>query len=274
MRRFTFFLAVILSLAVAGCASAELKLHIIDVGQGDAILVQCEGASLLVDAGPEDAGTVVSKYLRETVGLSGLDAVIATHEHDDHLFGMPDALRGLTVDTVYSSSAVPMSWWFNKIMPVLGQAGLTVLNPLPGDSFPLGSATVTFLNPLIADAAPNDLSLVVRIDCGEASALLTADIEGAAEIALEKSGASLKADVLKVAHHGGNTSSGEAFLKAVNPSLAVISVGAGNPHGHPHPEPLNNLQRLNIPVYRTDQFGTVVLTYDGFSWSVEFSKAR
>jgi beta-lactamase superfamily II metal-dependent hydrolase len=116
--------------------------------------------------------------------------------------------------------------------------------------------------------------LVLRIDYEKTSVLLTADIEGEAEMNLVNSGLPLKADVLKIGHHGGNTSTCEAFLKAVDPQYAVISVGKGNKHGHPHPEPLSNLEKKNVTVYRTDLFGTIVGTSDGEKWTFEVSKAR
>lgn len=267
-------LIVLVFLVVPFMASAELKVHFIDVGQGDSILVQCDGASMLVDAGPLEAGVVVNDYLRNSVGLSKLDCVVATHEHDDHLFGMPDALSGLETDIVYSSSAIPMTYWFETILPRLRQEGLNLVRPQPLDSFALGGATVTFLNMLTVADNSNDLCLVLRIDYGKTSVLLTADIEGEAEMNLVNSDLPLKADVLKVGHHGGNTSTCEAFLKAVDPQYAVISVGTGNKHGHPHPEPLSYLEKKNVIVYRTDLFGTVVGISDGKSWTFEVSKAR
>ena len=267
-------LFVLLFLLLPHMASADLKLHFIDVGQGDSILVQCDGASMLVDAGPAEAGQTVNRYIRTAAGLEKLNYVVATHEHDDHLCGMPDALSGLKVDQVWSSSAVPMTYWFEKILPRLKQDGLNLLRPQASDTFPLGGAVVTFLNTLTASENPNELSLVLRIDYGQTSALLTADIEGEAEMNLVRSGLPLHADVLKVAHHGGNTSTCDAFLRAVAPRYAVISVGTGNKHGHPHPEPLSNLEKRNVIVYRTDLFGTVVGTSDGTDWSFEVSKAR
>lgn len=266
-------LAAILLLSVSP-ARSELKLHFIDVGEGDSVLVQCGQDAMLVDAGPVEAGTVVNSYLNDILSDLTLSAVIATHEHDDHLKGMPDALKGMNVRTVYSSPAVPMSWWFSVILPLLNQKSLNVLNPSPGDSFQLGSATVTFLNTLPSADNANDLSLVVRIDDGAASVLLTADIEGAAETDMVAKHVPLKADILKVAHHGGSTSTSELFLKNVDPRWAVISVGKDNPHGHPHTETLNSLNRRNITVYRTDQFGTVVAVNDGTGWSFEVMKAR
>lgn len=275
IRKLLEYVCVLLcTLLIPFSAAAELKIHVIDVGQGDAILVQCDGQSMLVDAGPEAAGSVVSRYLKETVGLSGLDIVVATHEHDDHLFGMPDALSGLSVKKVYSPASVPMSYWFTTILPRLKQKELEVVKPLPQESFQLGDAAVSFLNVLTEAGNANDLSLVLRIDYGGSSALLTADIEGNAETAMVQAGIPLKADLLKVAHHGGNTSTCESFLNAVSPQYAVISVGAGNKHGHPHRETLSSLANRNVTVYRTDLFGTVVCISDGEGWTFEVSKAR
>ena len=255
-------------------SEAELKVYFLDVGQGDAVLVICDGETLLVDAGPEEAGEAVNRCLTGTLGLDALDYVIATHAHDDHLGGMPEALRGLSVGHICSSRAVSGSFWFQTVLTVLRQDSLEISFPAPLDSFQLGSATVTFINPLTAAENPNDLSLAVRIEYGGNTVLLAADIEAEAEAAMLESGIPLQADILKVAHHGGNTSSTEAFIRAVSPKIAVISVGAGNKHGHPHPEPLRTLEKYNVTVYRTDLFGTVVCTGDGTSWTTEVSKAR
>lgn len=271
MKKVLLFLLVLMMLPCSACA--DLVLHFIDVGQGDAVLVQCDGACMLVDAGPPEAGQTVNGYIRG-LGVSRLDYVVATHEHDDHLLGMPDALSGLEVGTVYSSPAVPMTYWFETILPRLRQDSLNLLRPQSLESFSLGGARAVFLNTLAASDNPNDLSLVLRIDYGETSVLLTADIEGEAEMNLVNSGVPLKADVLKVAHHGGGTSTCEAFVKAVDPRYAVISVGKGNKHGHPHPGPLGNLEKRNVIVYRTDLFGTVTGTSDGKNWTFGVSKAR
>ena len=253
---------------------AGLKVHFIDVGQGDSILVESDGCFMLVDAGPWEAGETVNRYLKDAVPDGTLQAVVATHEHDDHLQGMTNALRGLKVETIYSSRAVPMSYWFQNILPVLNQEGLSIQTPQYGDSFSLGAADIRFVNPLAENENSNNLSLVIRIEYGDTSVLLTADIESDAELAMLEQGVDIHADVLKIAHHGGNTSTSEAFLKAVNPGWAVISVGKGNKHGHPHAEPLNNLARMGITVYRTDLFGTVTAVSDGSEWEFQVSRTR
>ena len=266
-------LALLAALLLPCAAGADLAVHFIDVGEGDAILVLCDGENLLVDAGPAEAGNAVNAYIRKT-GLDALNYVIATHAHDDHLAGMPDALSGLQVSVVYSSRAIRTTYWVDNVMPRLNQNYMGLLRPEEQESFSLGNATVTFLDTHARGDNANDYSLVVRIDYGQTSVLLTADIEGEGEMNLVDSGAPIRADVLKVAHHGGNTSTGEAFLKAVAPRYAVISVGQGNKHGHPHPEPLVNLEKQNVVVYRTDLDGTVIGTSDGENWTFEVSKAR
>lgn len=261
-------------LLIANSSFAEMKLHFIDVGQGDSILIQCDGMNMLVDAGPEEAGIIVHDYLSNKVKISQLDYVIATHEHDDHLFGMPDALSGMTVGKVYSGGSIPMSYWFNKVLPRVQGNTFSVEKPTTGQSFELGEAVVSFFDTLPNPENVNDSCLTFRIDYRGNSALFVADLEGAAENYLLSLQTQLKADILKVGHHGGNTSTGDQFLKAVNPEIAVISVGAGNKHGHPHKEILNRLEKYNITVYRTDLFGTIVLTCDGEGWTIEVSKAR
>ena len=267
------FLLIFLLLFPVSCFS-ELSVHFIDVGEGDSILVLSDGASLLVDAGPQEAGVTVNRYIHDSLGLSGLDYVLATHEHDDHLAGMPGALSGLTVGKIFTSPFVSMTYWLKSILPVLRQGNLELAQPVHLDSFPLGSAIVTFIIPDVNSDNPNNHSIVLRIDDGATSVLLAADIEGEAEIALLEQEINLKTDLLKVAHHGGDTSTCEAFLKAVDPQFAIISVGAGNKHGHPHAGPLNNLKNRNITVYRTDLFGTIIARSNGESWSFEVSKAR
>ena len=118
----------------------------------------------------------------------------------------------------------------------------------------------------------NDLCIIVRIDYGQNSILLMADMEGEGEQFLLEQQTQLKADILKIGHHGGNTSTSEQFLKAVNPKIAIISVGTDNKHGHPHKEIINRLEKYNVTVYRTGVFGTIILTSNGTEWTVEVSK--
>ena len=253
---------------------AELRIHFINVGQGDSILIQCDGETMLVDAGPLEAGSVVNEYIRNTTGIKTLNYVIATHSHDDHLFGMPEALKGLSVEKVYSSPSISLTYWFSEILPRLRNKDMIVVSPQSEEAFTLGGAEVQFINTPTASENENDHSIACKIVYGENSVLLTADIEGEAEISMLNAGVNLQADVLKVAHHGGNTSTCDAFLNAVNPQYAVISVGTDNPHGHPHQVVLDRLKKKNAIIYRTDYYGTIIAVSDGHEWNFEVMKAR
>lgn len=270
-KRYVTLLALSL-LFVPIIAFGELKIHIIDVGQGDAILVQCDGQNLLIDAGPEEAGRVVNDYIINKANITQLDYVIATHEHDDHIAGMPDALNGLTVQNIYSGTGIPLSYWFNAILPKVQGNSFSVVRPTQGERIELGEATITFFDQMTNAENTNDRCITVRIDYGQNSILLMADMEGEGEHFLLEQQTQLKADILKIGHHGGNTSTSEQFLKAVNPKIAIISVGTGNKHGHPHKEIISRLEKYNITIYRTDVFGTIILTSNGKEWTVEVSK--
>ncbi len=185
MKLFSSIILLFLFSLLPAFSLGELKVHFIDVGQGDSILVECDGSTLLVDAGPLEAGPVVNRYLKETVGISSLDYVVATHEHDDHLFGMPDALSAMNIGKVYAPPAVPMSYWLESILPRLNQTNVfEIARPQENETLQLGEAVVTFINTNSGLAVSNDKSLVLRIDYGKASVLLTGDIEGEAETKL------------------------------------------------------------------------------------------
>lgn len=249
-------------------AFAELSVHFIDVGQGDSILIQCDGETMLVDAGDQTGGMAVKKYLNR-LGIEHLDHVVLTHVHDDHIAGMQDALRNQSVSNFYYSPTVPLSFLLKELSPVLTSGDYNALRPQRGDILTVGEAVITFLTEDDPNLIINDRCLVIRVDHGENSFLLMADAEFGLEEQLLNSGLTLQADVLKIGHHGGMTSTGEALLKAVAPSYAVISVGADNAHGHPHDATLQLLKKQQIPIFRTDLNGNIVFTSDGTDLRVE-----
>ena len=269
-----FCLALIL-ICVCLCTEsiAELQVYFIDVGQGDAIVVSCDGKYVLIDAGPVNAGIFVNNFLKEHLNISKLDGVIATHNHDDHIGGMPTALNGLTVDKVFTSPTVSMFYWFDSIQPVLRQETLEVTTPEVGDTMKLGDALLTFLNSDNPILSINNRSTVVRVDYGNTSFLLVGDAEGDEEQQLINSGVDLSADFLKIGHHGGLGSTGLDFLNAISPKCAIISVGANNDHGHPAQETLTLLENQHIEVYRTDLHGTITCISNGDTITIEIMKA-
>jgi competence protein ComEC len=226
-------------------ADGRLRVTVLDVGQGDAIVVEgTDGRTLLVDAGAGgpyrlDAGErAVAPFLWNR-GVLRLAATVVTHADADHAGGMA-AIRDR----------------------------FTVLDPWDGASgtLALGGALITALP--TAATGRNDSSRVLRVELGLASILLASDVEALGEQALLASGAPLGATVLKVPHHGSRTSSGAALLSAVHPSAAVISVGRRNPYGHPDPTVLARLTGAGADIYRTDHDGALLIETDGHTLSI------
>ena len=242
--------------------AAQLLVRFIDVGQGDCALISCDGMHLLIDGGPPDASSMVYSILKR-LNIDNLDYIIATHPDADHIGGISGALNYATCGVCYCSTATNDTKTFSSMNRYLADREVTLTVPNPGDSFTLGGATITFLGPTQQLEEINNNSLVCRLDYGNTSFLFTGDAELEEESLIISSGANLKADVLKVAHHGSSSSSSMSFLQKVNPSYAVISVGESNTYGHPTSEVLNDLTRIGATVLRTDELGSIVFHSDG-----------
>ncbi len=271
------FLALIFFAAVAWCAvssrpDGQLHVWFLDVGQGDAILIQApDGRQILVDGGPSPSALL--DQLGEVLPFwdHSLDLVVLTHPDADHVSGLLTLFERYTVTTVLDSvastdkAAAP---WLSAV-----DGARAARQPaVKGVRVVVGPAVMTVLGPPVSDALlqGNDRSVVLRLDFGQSSLLLTGDAEAAAEQAMLDEDLPLRADVLKIGHHGSSASTTAAFLAAVQPRLAIISVGADNRFGHPAPE----LQgRLNgIETLRTDQRGRIELVSDGRGWTVRCEK--
>jgi beta-lactamase superfamily II metal-dependent hydrolase len=248
-----------------------LKVHFLDVGQADSILVQFpNGQNMLVDAGNNDDGPVVVSYLKSK-GVSRIDYLVATHPHEDHIGGMDNVIRAFDIGQVYMPRATTTTKTFEDVLLAVKEKGLKISTARAGVTvLDQGSMKVNFVAPCGSDYEDlNNWSAVTRIQYGSTAFLLTGDAEAQSEGEMLASGMNLKANVLKVGHHGSSSSTTPAFLKAVAPKYAVISVGAGNDYGHPHKETLAKLASAGVQVYRTDRDGTVVFTSDGKNITVE-----
>lgn len=264
MKRILALLTVLALLPAA--VSAELEVHFPDVGQGDCAVVLCDGEAMVIDGGPRDASGYVYSYIRGTLRLRHIDCIVSTHPHADHVYGLTAVLNAAPADLLLT----PVTEWdskcFRKMTETARKQGTQILVPAEGDTLRLGGAEVTVLccwPEAVGYGRVNDASIVLRIDYGGTRFLFMGDAEEWTENSLLDAGADLRADVLKVAHHGSRYSTSAAFLEAVSPAWAVITAGAGNEFGHPHAETLERLAARGCTVLRTDTDGAVVLISDG-----------
>ena len=277
MKRIIVFAAILL-LLLTGCAEQseranapggpvllgdQLKVHFIDVGQADAILVQNQQANLLIDAGNNADGQLVADYLQKQ-GVEKLDMVVGTHPHEDHIGGLDTVIKQYKVGQIYLPKVNHDTKTYQDVLLAVKAKNLKVTAAVGGQEFTLGDAKVEILAPNSANYKElNDYSIVCKISYGKNSFLLTGDAEELSEQEMLRKGYNLKADVLKVGHHGSHSSTSEAFLKAVAPEWAVIPVGQDNDYGHPHQETLQRLAAHRAKVYLTSQAGTIVMTSNG-----------
>ena len=261
MRKITILILILLFLTSA--ASAELTVHFLDVGQGDAAIVLCDGETMMIDGGESKYSQFIFAYLRKTLNLDYIDVMVASHPHADHVGGLSAALNACQVGVLYTPEVDYPSKTWESVLKYADAQGTSVIIPMPGDVFDLGGATVEVLGPLWYSNNTNDLSLIIRITYGDVSFLFTGDAEWDEEHDLVEAGIDINADVLKVCHHGSSTSSSYVFLREVSPEYAVISVGKENQYAHPTEEALGRLKDVGAVVYRTDEHGTIICTTNG-----------
>ena len=216
---------------------------------------------MLIDGGNVADSDLVVAYLANQ-GVEELDYVVCTHAHEDHVGGLAGALSQYPAGEVLAPVTEYDSRAFENFLKYTQEQGLSITVPEPGDAWTVGSATVTVRGPVQDYEETNDTSIVLRLDFGENSFLFTGDMERTAEEDLLAAGAYVEAGVLKVGHHGSDTSTSYPFLRAVDPDYAVISVGEDNDYGHPHAEVVERVLAAGADFYRTDQDGAVTAVYD------------
>ena len=255
-----------------GAAQAgTLTVTWLDVGQGDAAVIQCGGQTMLIDGGKPEKSSYIYAWLQQH-GLSYLDVIVATHVDADHIGGLSGALNYASVGTAYCPVTTGTTETFQSFVKFLAQRGKQITVPTADETFALGGAQVQILGPLHSAEDSNDNSIVLKVSFGATSFLFTGDAERAEEQDLLNAGVNLQSTVLKVGHHGSDTSTSYPFLRAVAPQYAVISVGAGNSYGHPTEAVLSRLRDAGVTTFRTDMQGEITAVSDG--QTVNFSVAK
>lgn len=253
----------------------DMKVHFLDVGQADCIIIESDGHFMIVDAGNNDDGTMVVNYLKK-LGVTTLDYVIGTHPHEDHIGGLDHVIRSFDVGTVILPEKTHTTVTFSEVVDAIMDKDMSITVPIVGTEYNIGNGTFTIIAPNkdYKDEL-NNWSVGIKLTNGNNSFVMCGDGEIEAEYDVCDNGIDISGDVLKVGHHGSDTSTSEAFLKAVSPEFAVISVGVENQYGHPASDTLEKLKDRNIKYFRTDEQGTIVATSNGrnITWSTNPSKA-
>lgn len=249
----------------------DVVVRFFDVGQADSILVQSDGINMLIDAGTNNMGNTVVKYLKD-LGVSKIDYLIGTHPHEDHIGGMDDVINNFEIGTIYMPKVQTNTKTFEDVLDAISNKGLTITTPEVGYIFEVGNAKCEVMCAGTGTTEENSnlnlASIVIRMVYGEESFLFMGD----AEDENENSRQWPQTTVLKVGHHGSDTSSSENFLNQVKPEIAVISVGINNMYGHPKQVTLDKLNALGTKIYRTDQNGTITINCDGTNCVVTTEK--
>lgn len=284
----TWVAAILVAAMLAGCGTPtterakpdkNLIVNVIDVGQGDAILIQAPGGPVtLIDTGDVPARDKLVKYIKAQ-GISTIDHFIITHPHADHLGGAAAVLEAFTVKQAYNNGQTATTALFRNYLLALQKKNVPLTVLAAGGQVDIGRGAV--LKVLAPDSPPisgtesdaNNNSIVVKLVYGSFAMLLTGDAEQESEARmLRKFAADLKSQVLKSPHHGSRTSSSPAFLKAAAPEAVLISLGANNEYHHPHPSTLKKYEGLKLKVYRTDTDGTITVTSDGQTYNIAKEK--
>ena len=246
-----------------------LQIHFFDVGQADSILLTNNNESMLIDAGNNKDGATVVNNIKK-LGIEKLDYVIGTHPHADHIGGLDNVISNLKIEKLYMPKIQTNTKTFEDVLDAAAEKNLKITTPKVGSKFMVGNVECEIM--LCGEGTNEEQenlnlsSIVVRATYNEQSYLFMAD----AEKENEQSRTWPQTNVLKVGHHGSNTSTSEEFLNQVQPQIAVIQVGKNNDYFHPHKVILDKLKKIRAKIYRTDEKGNILIESDGINNKVSF----
>ena len=248
-----------------------MKVHFIDVGQGDCTLIQlADGTNILIDGGNRADAAVINKYLQDQK-VNVIDYLIATHPHEDHIGSLPAIIKSFEIGNIYMPKVTANTKIFEDLLLAIKAKGYKINTAKAGVKIiDTKEAKMTLIAPNASEYDElNNYSAVVKLTYLNTSFLFTGDVEDISEKEILNKNFDIKADVIKIGHHGGRTSSTKDFLEKVAPKYAVISVGKDNDYGHPHKETMERLSSLKLKIFRTDEQGTIVISSDGTTLSID-----
>lgn len=241
-------------------AADNLKVHFIDVGQADSILIEQNNEYMLIDAGNNEDGPLLVNYFNN-LGITSFKYVFGTHAHEDHIGGLDEIIENFTIENFYMPEVITTTKTFEDVLDALEAKQVAFQTPKINDELTLKDSKIKVLSILNDDEDLNDTSIVLRLKYGTTSFLFTGD----ASSTIEKNilNKEIQSDVLKLGHHGSRYSTSKEFLKKVSPIYAIISVGKNNSYNHPHSEVFKRLNEQNVKIYRTDEQGTIIAESNG-----------
>ena len=242
--------------------SSYLKVHYIDVGQGDATLITCDGEAMLIDAGDNTKGEIVCDYL-DNQGVDELKYLVLTHPDADHIGGADVVVSNVDIENVFMSTFTKDNKTYDDLMDALDDKKLSWSLPQVGDVNEIGKAFFQIVAPNREYEDANDASIGLMVTYGKTKFLFTGDAEEEAEADILDNGLSLDCDVFQAGHHGSRTSNTKALLEAASPTYVVVSCEENNSYGHPHAEPMNRFRGMGIKLFRTDEQGSLIAQSNG-----------
>ena len=252
--------------------TSGFKAHFIDVGQADCEMVMSDGKVLLIDSGTKEAGNKVVQYLKNH-GIKKIDYFVVTHGHADHMGGAVDVMNNFEIDMLIMSDVpedlMPTNKGYTEFLKTIGEKGLKITIAKVGTKYDLGGASFKILAPIGEYNDLNDMSIVLKVTYGNRHILFTGDAQSASEMDMLHDESDIKADILKVGHHGSETSTTIAFLNRVDPKYAVIEVGAKNTYNHPNKRVVDRILDKQIELYKTSTDGDIVFSIENDNISVK-----
>ncbi|MCQ7012266.1 ComEC/Rec2 family competence protein, partial [Clostridioides difficile] len=255
---------IIISLLIGCDKKSLLSIHIIDVGQGDSILVQTPtNKNILIDGGDEDSENIIISYLRQK-RIKTIDIIIATHPDSDHIGSLDNVIKKFNVNSIYMPEQSTDSEAYQNLINSCTDKNLSIQHLYKNDVLNIdNNINIYVLSPSYIQEESNLNSIVFKLTFNDNSFLFMGDAEEENEKEILHSFKLNNINFIKIGHHGSNSSSSLEFIKKISPDIAAISCGYKNQYGHPHREVINNLKQNHVSIYRTDRIGDIVFYSDG-----------